>query len=259
MSSSALSLADLQRWLLDGITRPEALDRVALDAAILRSPQQTSAERLAVYQHAYLARLLDVLRELFPCTRFAVGTDLFDQFAAGYLRRYPPQSYTLGKLADHWVQYLDETRPHDAPGGAFVVELSRLEHAIDRVFDGPGPEELPPFHLPATSDGNLRLSLVPGLELHAFTCPVSDFFTGWKAGNEPAWPEQRPQFIALFRREYVVRRHSLTREQFDLLTAIARGQSLADSLQATVTAGPGEIQSWFAAWSAAGVFATATA
>ena len=255
MNGTAANLTDLQRQLLDAITQTKGSELGHIENQILPSQQQSAAERLAVYQHAYLARLLDVLRELFPCTRFAVGTELFDQFAAGYLRRYPPHSYTLGRLSDHWAAYLDETRPPDAEWGGFVVELSRLEHAIDRIFDGPGPEGLPPFNLPAASDGNLRLSLVPGLELHAFAFPASDFFTAWKAGSEPAWPASRPQFIALFRRDYVVRRHTLNREQFDLLAAIASGRSLSDSLQATANANPSEIQSWFAAWSAAGFFA----
>jgi hypothetical protein len=254
MSGASSSLAELQRWLLAGITQPESAEQVAIDAAILPSSQQTSSQRLAVYQHAFLARLLEVLRELFPCTRFAVGAELFDQFAAGYLRRYPPHSYTLGELSDHWTLYLDETRPPDADWGGFVVELARLEHAIDRIFDGPGPEDLPPFHLPPTADGSLRLSLARGFELHAFTFPVSDFFTAWKAGSEPAWPAARPQFVALFRREYVVRRYALNREQFEVLTAIASGRSLADSLQHVVAASPREVQAWFTTWSAAGLF-----
>src|SRR5512145_302951 len=126
MSTSPLSLNNLQRGLLEAVTRPN-IDLRGFEDEILPSQQQTARERLAVYQHAYLARLLDVLRELFPCTLFAVGDDLFDQFAASYLRRYPPHSYTLGRLADQWVAYLDETRPPNADWGEFVVELSRLE------------------------------------------------------------------------------------------------------------------------------------
>jgi hypothetical protein len=257
MNALPSSLADLQHWLLEGITQPEGVDQVAINDTILPSHQQTSSERLAVYQHAYLGRLLNVLRELLPCTRFAVGDDLFDQFAAGYLRRYPPHSYTLGRLADRWVDYLDETRPPDADWGAFVVELSRLEQAIDRIFDGPGPEGLPLFSLPPKADANLRLTFVPSFELHAFQFPVSTYFTAWKAGEEPAWPGRQDQFIALLRRDYVVRRFELTHGQFELLTAISRGRSLAESLAAIASPAPADVQSWFTLWSASGFF-TAT-
>ena len=255
MSGIPSTLSNLQHWLLEGITRPDGVDPIAIDDAILRSQQQTSSERLAVYQHAYVARLLEVLRELFPCTRFAVGDDLFDQFAAGYLRRYPPHSYTLGRLADRWVEYLDETRPADADWGGFIVEVARLEQAIDRVFDGPGPEALPPFSLPADAGGDLKLTFVPGFELHAFQFPITTYFTAWKAGEMPPWPGRSEQFIALFRRDYIVRRHELSREQFELLAALKRGSSLAESLAEIPDADPADVRSWFVQWTAAGFFA----
>jgi hypothetical protein len=255
MSDAPFNLATLQSWLLTAITHADESPSTHIENEIQPSQRQSAAERLAVYQFAYLARLQDVLRELFPCTRFAVGDDLFDQFAAGYLRQYPPTSYTLGRLADHWVDYLDETKPADADWGRFVVEVARLEQAIDRIFDGPGPEELPPFSLPEEADGDLRLTFVPGFELHAFRFPVSAYFTAWKAGQQPAWPENREQFVALLRRDFIVRRHELSRTQFELLSALVRGKSLAESLCEIDGADPATVRSWFTSWAAAGFFA----
>jgi hypothetical protein len=254
MKTATPSLDELQQRMLQAITQPDGVDPRQIEDQYLPSQQQSSAERLAVYQHAYLARLLDVLRELLPCTRFAVGDDLFDQFATGYLGRYSPHSYTLARLAEHWAEYLDETRPADADWGGFVVELSRLEQAIDRIFDGPGPEGLPPFSLPLDASGDLRLTLVPGFELHAFQFPVSNYVTAWKAGQQPAWPDRREQFIALFRRDYIVRRYELTREQFELLSAISYGKTLGESLASLKDASPEDIRCWFNVWSAAGFF-----
>src|SRR5262249_7425234 len=172
MNNSQSQLDDLQRWMLDAITSPTtAASTDKVSEIILPSRQQSSAERLAVYQNAYLARLLEVLCELFPCTRFAVGDELFDRFAAGYLQEYPPHSYTLGRLADKLVEYLAATRPAD--WGGFIVELARLEEAIDRIFYGSGPESLPRFGLPADANERLRLAFVPGVWLHALACLAS--------------------------------------------------------------------------------------
>lgn len=256
MRASPTTLDDLQRWLLAAITDPARCDRDC--HGVLRpSQQQSAAERLGVYQHAYIARLLDVLRELFPCTRFAVGDDLFDEFAAGYLRRYPPHSYTLARLADKWVDYLDETRPADADWGGFVVELAKLEQAIDRIFDGPGPEGLPPFSLPADRGSDVVLTLMPGLELHAFTFPVSEYFTRWKADRQPAWPERQEQFVALLRRDYIVRRYELPAPQYQVLSAIAGGQMLSEALQCAAESTPTEVRAWFERWASEGFFAAA--
>jgi hypothetical protein len=270
MTTPAHSLDELQRWMLNAVTDPprSATDR-EVERTILPSHQQSAAERLAVYQNAYLARLLEVLREQFPCTRFAVGDELFDQFAAGYLQAHPPHSYTLARLADDLADYLNATRPAD--WGAFLVELVRLEQAIDRIFDGPGPEGAKPFEFPAEASESLRLTFVPGFELYAFRYPVSAYYTEWKASREPAWPEPREQFVALLRRDYIVRRYELSREQYELLQSLRAGRALGESL--SFLGQPGrpshdetlldelvaDLRDWFARWTADGFFAEVTA
>src|SRR5438067_1824682 len=171
MTSHESRLDELQRWMLAAVTDPSLPASTAIDEMILPSRQQSATERLAVYRHAYLARLLEVLREQFPCTRFAVGDELFDQFATDYLQAYPPRSYTLARLADSLVIHLEATRPAD--WGAFIVDLARLEQAIERVFEAAGPENLPSFMMPSQADESLKLMLAPGFELLSFRYPVS--------------------------------------------------------------------------------------
>jgi hypothetical protein len=253
------TLEALQQWMLKAITEPVGVAADGIDEAILPSRQQSAGERLGVYRNAYFARLLEVLRELFPCTRFAVGDELFDAFAVAYLRRYPPHSYTLGRLADKLVEYLDETRPAD--WGAFVVELVRLEQAIDRIFDSAGPEGLPPFQFPADAVGSIRLNLVPGFELFAFSFPVSTYFTDWKAGSSPTWPAAVNQFVALYRRDYIVRRVEVTEAQFKLLSCLHEGLTLDEAIGAAFDSGQPptaeNVRSWFAEWAARRFFAAA--
>jgi hypothetical protein len=238
--------------MLAAITHPAGVEAGAGEAVekiILPSRQQSAAERLAVYSSAYFARLLDVLHELFPCLRFAVGNELFDQFAVSYLRAHPPQSYTLHALADRFAEHLESSRPAGEAWSAFVVDLARLEHAIDQVFDGPGPEGLEPGPLLADENGPLRLA--PGLRLLALRFPVSTYFTSWKADQRPAWPPPGEQFVALLRRDYVVRRYELSRPQFELLSWLAAGHSLADSLaEVAQQLEPADIQRWFTVWAA---------
>lgn len=252
-------LAALQQWLLATIAEPTSIDATTVCNRLTASQQQTAAERLSVYQRAYFARLLDVLADLFPCTRFAVADETFAELAAGYVVRHPPNSYTLARLADRFTEYLDQTRPKDGDWGRFVVELAQLEQAIDRIFDGPGPEHLPPFSLPAAADASLTLQLAPGFELHAFQYPASTFYSDWKAGREPAWPEPQPQHVALLRRDYIVRRFELSEAQFSLLAAIQAGEPLGAALAAAAEQfEDGElataIREWFTTWAAAGFF-----
>lgn len=252
------NLNQLQHWLLNAVTEPAAAQQI--NDYLRPSQNQTTTDRLAVYQHAYLARLLEVLQSLFPCTRFAIGDELFNQFAAGYIQTHPPHSYTLAHLPDNFADYLDATRPAD--WGAFLVELVRLEQAIDRIFDARGPENLPPFTLPTTADASLTLSLVPGCELHAFHYPVSAYYTAWKQSIPEEWPEPQNQYLALFRRDYIVRRYELTATQFTLLSALHCGAPLGDALAIAASNNPAELdilaqdfQSWFTFWAAERFFA----
>jgi hypothetical protein len=262
MSRSSPALDELQHWVLTAITSPAEPNPEELKHLILQSSQQTSVERLAVYRQAYMARLLGVLRELFPCTRFAVGDELFDQFCVGYLRAHPPTSYTLGRLADRLPEYLDATRPAD--WGGFIVELTRLEQAIDRGFDAPGPERLPPLRLPNGICGKGRLRLTPGCELLSFKYPVSTYYTAWKSDHAAGWPNPLEQYIALVRRDYMVRRYDLHAAQFRVLSALQAGASLdeAVSLAADMPGGrlddlPSCVQQWFHDWTSAGFFVAA--
>lgn len=275
MSRRDPDLDKLQRWFLATITHPAGVvagvespearrhlpvEQAALDTVIARSARQSAAERLAVYSSAYFARLLGVLRELFPCTRFAVGDELFDELAIGYLHKHPPASYTLARLADKLVDHLDFTRPSD--WGAFIVELARLEQAIDRIFDGPGPEQLPPLLVPPLTGESVRLALVPGAELHAFTHPVSTYYSAWKAGEQPLWPQPRSEYVALFRRDFVVRRYPLAARQYELLLSLSRGATLGEALASAALASDcpvddlvREIGHWFTFWAQERFFA----
>jgi len=272
------TLFALQRWMLAAITDPQGVaDALAakctqqqlpvaletLEQVILRGPQQTALQRLAIYHTAYFARLLEVLRGLFPCLRYAVGDEVFDAWMVGYLQTHPPCSYTLARLADRLPEYLQTTCP--AEWGRFAVELAQLEQAIDRVFDGPGPETLPPLMLPDRLGGDLRLRLAPGMELHAFHFPVSRYYSAFRQGHHPDWPAEEPQWVALLRRDYVVRRYELAQPQYALLKELAGGGTLDNALQAAVAAYgqhvpddlPAQVHHWFAFWASQGMFVAA--
>jgi hypothetical protein len=289
------TLQQLQHWLQAVIMHPGGVEEGVKDSEVPFSApleeivpptnMQTSAERLAVYAAAYYLRLVDCLREFFPCLRFAMGDDVFGDFALAYLQKHPSQSYTLHHLADQFANFLAETarsnrlQPVSKPAEAgyyelweeFFVDLARLEHAIEMVFDAEGPEEPTP---PGSGQGEglvsvplipqSCLSFVPGFQLLTFGNPVSSYYTAWKHGKEPSLPEPQAQSIALFRREYVVRRHELTSLQHALLEALQSGATLEQSLERIIPQALAEgqtadtlaanVRDWFEQWTRAGFF-----
>ena len=282
------SLAELQRWMQAVITHPigaaagvesaAAQQAIAISAAeveqvVLPSRACSSLERLNVYAGAYYARLLECLRDFFPALRHALGDELFDRFAVGYLQQHPPASYTLDRLADHFVEFLEATRPDEARQdddfmqlAGFVVDVARLEWNIAQVFDGPGEEREPPLSpdallaLSAERWAEARLEPAACLRLLAFRFPVNDYFTAFRAGERPAPPRPQTTWLALTRREYIVRRLPLSQPQHELLSSLAAGETVGASIERAalrcddVDRFAEDLNSWFRDWAAAGLF-----
>jgi hypothetical protein len=278
----------VQRWMQSVIAHPGGVeagmaaestkfhldvDTEKIEQVVSRSHSQTSIERLAVYANAYYSRLIECLESEFPVFRQTVGEDTFAQFAVEYLQRYPSQSYTLGKLGENFPRYLDETKPPRQPeepqiGWAdFLVDLARLERTFSEVFDGPDVENQPRL----TADELLsiepdlwptaRLKMVPCLRLLSLRFPLNDFYTAAKNGKQPAMPAAADSWMAITRRDYIVRRYELNRPQFLLLNALQRGETISDAIAYAAESYLGEtaqfaveLQTWFKIWTAAPMF-----
>lgn len=276
-------LESIQRWFQAVVVHPagvaeairsvevrKAIDVAAAELVVAPSSRQTGDERLSVYAEAYWARLIDCLREEFPAVRRVVGDEAFDQFAVGYLHAHPPTSYTLGRLSDRFPAYLAGNAPTDDAWSALIVDLAILERAIGDVFDLPGGETLGFLQagdleaVPVERRGDVRLEALPTLRLLEFHSDVDDYFTAARGGRVPdGLPPCRPTYLALSRREYVVRRHALSAAQYRLLAAIVAGRTLAEALTSLAEAdvdlpGRGELAEsaaeWFRLWARAGFF-----
>lgn len=261
-----------------GISADEAqrligLGRDELERIVRRSRTMTASERVGIYAHAYYARLLECLGECFPILRRVLGPDLFEPIAFEYLQRYPSRSYTLDRLGDRFAQFLEENRAADAgeppDWPEMLADLARFEHAIARVFDGPGLEGESPFSpenlqaIGAESLASARLIPSPSLRLLTFRFPLNDLYTAARRAeddDELEYPAPGIEHVALCRRDFVVRRYPLSRWEHALLDAIVAGATVGEALaKAAEVAAEGsnlaqEIERSFAAWTAAGFF-----
>jgi hypothetical protein len=252
------------RQLLD--VKPEEAERV-----VTRSRSQVALDRLAIYHHAYFARLVECLREEFPVLLHALGDKAFDSFAIAYLQKYPSRSYTLNQLGACFPRYLEESRPpakdSELDWPDFLIDLARLEWTYAEVFDGPGIEGQPPLEtaglleLPEDHWPDARLVPVPCLRLLALRHPVQKYHSAVRRKKDPAIPRPCNTFLAVTRRDYVIRRYQLTRLQHVLLSALLAGRSVREAIEATAAvASPrrgrltDHLHTWFRNWTAEGFF-----
>ncbi|MEW4453273.1 DNA-binding domain-containing protein [Bremerella sp. JC817] len=253
-SPKPVDLPILQQWMhsvishvggvVEGIEDNEArrlidVSTEEIETVITPSQRRTSIQRLEVYANAYYARLVECLKSIFPVFAQTVGDELFDQFAIAYLQQYPSRSYTLDRLGDHFPQFLRETSPEaESPGFEhFLVELATIERSIDDVFDGPGvegKEVITAADLEGISPDDFwqaRLTVVPCLRWHRLTFPINEFLTRARTQPQPDVPEAAPSFLALTRRDFVVRRVPLTHFQIELISRLAASQSVGEAIE----------------------------
>lgn len=280
------TLDTLQRWVQEVITHPDGIsagiespaarkqigiDAAQIDEVLKRSSRLGSVERLAVYGNAYFARLIECLGEEFPATRFALGEETFDSFALGYIQHSPSSSYSLGFLGERFAPFLIETRPSDVPKPGwpdFLIDLATLERTYAEVFDGPGPENLETLKpeelqaVPRERVNEVRFIPVPSLRLLELTFPVHEYVTAVRRGESPEIPLPDETLLVVTRRDYIVRRGTVSRAEFQLLRAILAGKTLGEGIENAAQAMPDgsdddfavSLAEWFQHWSSAGWF-----
>ncbi len=241
---------------------------------IRRSRNLTSTERLNVYANAYYARLLECLREEFPATLRALGSDAFDAFAVDYLQHHPSGSYTLADPGGKFPQYLADSRPADITASElevswpeFLIDLATTERVYSEVFDGPGMERgrmLQSSDLTSVTSEEMAeavLEPAPCLRLLALRYTVHEYISGVQQGQEPEFPTAEPTWLVVSRRDYVVRRCAVSEAEYVLLSAIVSGSTLGAAIAAVsaTTAMDSDqlaasLRDWFCRWAAAAWF-----
>ena len=287
--NSGRGLDTIQRWMqavimhpvgvAEGIASAEARAHIDVtpeeaETVVTRSRALTALDRLAIYSYAYYARLLECIREEFPVLKHALGEEVFDAFAVGYLQQYPSRSYTLFQLGANFPRYLAETRPEvgeddglPADWPDFLIDLATLELTFNEVFDGPGVEGedlLDADRLRAVSPERLleaRLVGVPCLRLLALRYPVHKYFTAVRRHEDPNPPGPAETYLAVTRRRYVVRHYELSPPAYQLLHALLVGESLGQAIKRAVDSAapdldrlPANLWTWFHDWAAEGFF-----
>ena len=133
-----MRLNDWQQAIEAYLLGADAAPTAALQASLIGSPNLSVTQGLAIYQHAYRARLLGVLREDFPAVRYWLGDEDFAALVQAYLAANPSQHFSLRWLGERFAGFI--AQHYAAEAAAPLVELANLEWAFTLAFDAPeGP------------------------------------------------------------------------------------------------------------------------
>jgi hypothetical protein len=203
----------------------------------------------------------EALSSDYPALKHFLGDGEFLRMVARYVEVYPSRSYTLNRLGDHLPEFVASL--DDLPKRDFCHELALLELALTGVFDATETAPLSPEAVravPPDAWETARLKPIEAFRLLEFDYPVSRYLGFVDQENPAPRLAQRKTWVVAYRRNYHVHRMDLTQPAFELLSALAAGQTVGDAIVSVMTrkwrpaVKEKQLFEWFRDWMAEGLF-----
>lgn len=202
----------------------------------------TPVQALAIYQRAYIARLLDCLRADYPILRQYLGTQLFDHFATEYIQTFPPTSYSLFDLGKNFANHLQQSCPdlaslnqqdkviHQLPIQIAIAERLRIRAARAIGLEQRQLNE-PDYHTLQHAKG-IALSISDACGLMSAHAALLDVLSG--ENRELSYVNIDRIYLAISRCNYRIRTDSLQVWQYHFLDLLAQSKQTPVFLEALV-------------------------
>ena len=202
------------------------------------------APRLAVYRHAYRARLAGALRANYPALAKRLGDTEFERVAAEYARAHPSRHFSIRWHGAHLAAFLGE-----GP----LADLARMEWALGVAFDAPDASALDAAFLaevPLHEWASLPLALHPSVSVLAMEWAVEG---QWQALRQEgtaalAAPERHGHALVAWRKSLDAHWRIATRAEGRALLALGAGGTLQHACEAVGERHAGSTGAWFAGW-----------
>ena len=235
MSASNIPLDQLQQWMQQVLINPlgtadqqpkdflsKEWKEANVEAFIKPSSRLSGRQRLAIYQRSYLARLRNCMASQFKALAYALGEDLFEQFADLYLQTHPSNHYSLTHLGKQFAAFLENTRPDKDQEEKeswinFMIELIEYEYNITVIFDETSTE-LVTLATPQTADEST--GLVPICYLFEHDYPVSQYYQSFINQQKPELPFPKLSHCLISRCNYQLSILSISQAQYHFLLLV---------------------------------------
>ncbi|MDX1811174.1 MAG: DNA-binding domain-containing protein, partial [Gammaproteobacteria bacterium] len=177
-------LRALQSSFLSDVMRDDATD----SHYIQDSEKLPAAQRLQLYQEAYVLRLQEALTDSFPILEKYLGSEQFAVIAEQFIKSHPSRHFSIREFGDEFASFISATANSDEY--LFLAELAAFEWALGRAFDGIDATPLQRSQLETVAIDawpQLKFSFLPGFTKlkFSFNAPLI-----WKALSEnQALPE----------------------------------------------------------------------
>lgn len=240
----------------------------------------SSFERLEIYNRQYWFRLFASFEEDFPGVQAIVGRKRFETLMRAYLEACPSASFSLRNLGSRLVEWLGANTAYAGLHAEAACEMAALEWAHIEAFDGAAWTRLTPEMLLGVGE-NSCITLQPYLRFVRAHYAVDDALIAVRSENGSSNSSSNNAsaghvvrklrmirslphedvFLAVHRHEDSVYYKRLSREDFQILSALQEGRTLGEALDAGFERSaifeeerPAYVQSAFAHWMELGWF-----
>lgn len=258
-------LSELQSWMVEVLRHPRALGccpEMVLRANVHfgENERLSPAAQLEIYRRQFWLRHTSVLVEHFPGLSRILGQQAWEPLAESYLEEHGRDVVSLDDLGSAMAEHL-LARP-EIPHQKMCVDMARLEWAYQVAFaaadDAPISAKkvagIPPEHW-----SEAILSLASSVQLLALRYPVASLRRAFRSdppcSHRDDFPEERPHYLVVYRREGELWDKEVSLPAFLLLEQLKTQVPLAAACEAVVRACPdaqavfnAELRVWFTHW-----------
>jgi len=115
---------------------PDEPSQNSVDEFVVANLPTPAGRGLGVYRHAYGARLVEVLGNIFPALKSLCGDTWWEPVARDYLADCPPRGRSVRDVGVRLADWIATRAPHDfGIPAAHVAALARLEWERELLFD----------------------------------------------------------------------------------------------------------------------------
>lgn len=185
--SSKPSLSELQ----DAFQRAIMLGDDAVLHNLLDNSRTDRNVLFGVYRHAYVSRLVEVVRNDHPFLHRYLADKKFDELARSYVAARPSRSQNARWFSHGLPEFIEEAYPN----AIHIAELAGLERALSDAFDAP---DVPPLEMadlaavPVESWADLILEPHPSARHLAFKTNAHALWLALKNDETPPPVESYP-------------------------------------------------------------------